>query len=763
VEFGDAPLTVNQVGSNVVLSLDRAAEQWFGSLAPKTFAFRPRVLLADGSWGEDEGRAAKQQVPELSDALREGVLRGWPLANGSIVFAGQGALVRVSSQTGDVLERAPRAFENATTSCSAVGLGTPRDPKAFGFVCGARLGKTDIYRYENGGLTPVRSFPDPRVVRSSDNGRLVVEGSCEARREDMRRSLCVVEASGAIQAFGLSGAVDDARPVALSDGRLALVTPPTPRSLATLTLIGGGRAKRMSLKWPNARKDEQEMLRTGTWLEDFQERRPGVVGGWIDRRGHVLGFEIDVDGTVRMGQLIYELGKTVISGRFALGWLPSKRGYETTDGGMNWKAVALPMQLGQSRELGCGPVGCANAGWLRMGWGSLAGDTPELRQPDALSRPSPARAPLSLECEAIAKPRLSARSEDRYPAAGRGVAPLTKFAVFAGEPGPIVKVGERGFTIETADTAYADRNMSGSGRVFAWGDPNAAPRWQAKWMMVGSSKVYSSRVTTAPASTLEGLRTTLAAQRYAATWFFVAGQSPGRALMVGKRNYPVEAVVLSVVDGQPITEVRRPDGSRFQGLLAALEHSGTIAVLEQSSAIAMSLWVVDGVGARVIGRYGYRSRTQLRLARHSADGRMALLMTVNQRAPLDEWVFAPAAEGAWEWPEPLGSRYAMMKRFCDGSEPGWRTTAPMEQSTYLTDSQGARVAVLGGVGIMREREGDGCYESLLLRVASSDIDSFGKASLTAKGGTSGAAPTTPVALITADKRLDLRCRPGPQR
>ncbi len=760
VEFDDAPLTINQVGSNVVLSLDRSADQWLGSTPPKAFAFRPRVLLPDGSWGEDEGRAVKQVMPKISNALRESVLRGWPLANGTVVFAANGDLVRVSTQTGDVIERAPRAFDNPSATCSAVGLGT--DPKAFGFICGARLGKTDIYRYEKNGLTLVRSFADPRIVRSSDNGRFVVDGGCDAGSDSARRSLCVVEASGAVRAFELTGAVDGARAVALSDGRLALVTPPTERSLPTLTLIGGSRAKRISLKWPTAKKDEREMLQKGAWLEDFRERRPGVIGGWIDRRGHVLGFEIDVDGTLRVGQLIYELGKTVVSGRFGLGWLPSKRGYETTDGGMNWKAVALPTPLAQSLELACGPVGCANAGWLRMGWGAVAAETAELRQPDVLSRPASVRGSLSLQCEAIAKPRLSvSRPEDRYARPGVGQ-PLTKFAVFAGEPGPVVKVGERGFTIETAETVYTDRNMSGSGRVFAWGDPNATPRWQAKWMMLGSSKVYSSRVTSAPAASLEGLRTALSAQRYTSTWFFVAGQTPGHALIIGKRNYPLETVLLSVVDGQPITEVRRPDGTRFQNFLAGLEHSGTIALLEQSSAHEMALWVIDGAGARVTGRYKYRSGTQVRLARHTADGRLGMLVTANQRLPLDDWLFVPATGGEWTWPEPLGSRYAMMKRFCENGETGWRTKTPTEQTTYLTDARGARLAVTGGTAFMLEQEGDGCYEAFLMRGASTDLESFGKMPLPTapKGDPKREAPTIPVAFVTADARLELRCRPG---
>jgi hypothetical protein len=758
VEFDDAPLSLSQVGSNVVLSLDRSAEQWFGSTPPKVYSFRPRVLLPDGSWGDDEGRTVKQAIPKISDALRAGVLRGWPLANGTVVFAESGDLVRVSIQTGEVIERAKRAFDSPRATCSPVGLATPRDAKAFGFVCGTRLGKTDIYRYENNGLTLVRSFADPRIVRSSDNGRLVIEGGCDTSSANTRRSLCVLEASGAVHAFELSGAGGDARPVALSDGRLALVTPPTARSLPTLTLIGGSRAKRISLKWPSAKKDEQEMLQKGAWLEDFQERRPGVIGGWIDRRGHVLGFEIDVDGTLRMGQLIYELGKTVVNGRFGLGWLPSKRGYETTDGGMNWKAVALPTPLAQSRELACGPVGCANAGWLRVGWGPIGEGAGELRQPDAIARPAVARKSLSLQCEALSKPRHSvSRSEDRYSRPGVGQPPPTKFGVFAGEPGPVVKVGERGFTIETAETVYADRNMSGSGRVFAWGDPNLTPHWQAKWMMLGSSKVYSSRVTAAPAATLEGLRTALGAQRYTSTWFFIAGETPGRALMVGKR--PLETVVLAVVDGQPITEVRRPDGSRFQSFLAALEHSGTIALLEQSAAHEMSLWVIDGAGARVTARYRHRSGTQVRLARHTADGRIGMLMTTTQRQPLDEWLFAPT-EGTWTWPAPLGSRYAMTQRFCEKGEVGWRTKTPIEQTIYLTDPRSAPFSITGGTASMLAKEGDGCYEALVLRGTAGDLDTFDKGHLAVvKGEATGGAPTIPVALVAGDARLELLCRP----
>ena len=760
IRFDDTPLTLSENGGNVVLSVDPAASGWFASAPSKVYDFKPRILQPDGSWGESERRTeSPAAVPKFNDSLREAVLRGFPLADGTVVYADHGELIRVSLDTGEVLERASHAFEDRAATCTPVGFGNTRDPKAFGFVCGSRFGKTNIYRYEKGGLALVRSFAEPRVVKSSGNGRLVVEGTCDPVAQTAHRALCVVTASGDAQAFELSGAVDDARAVAMSDGKLALITPPTPRSMPTLTLISGTSAKRLTLKLPISRRNYGEVLQKGAWLEDMQERRAGVIGGWALRSGangdarsdQLRGFEIDIDGTVREGEAILFLGQTSINGNFGLGWPSSRLGWETTDGGMRWKQIPhLPPPLGTTRELGCSAVGCVSAGWLRIGWGEHASDHGELRQPDSIFPLGSGARTLGLECEAASKPRASVTRSSERPSFGSKATTLTKFPPFAGEPGPTVRIGERGFVIEVGAAQVYDRNIGGAGRVFAWGDPSRAPHWQATWMSLGSSKVFSTRAAPSPATTLEGLRAQLPPP-YSSAWGFTPGQSPGHALFIGRRGY--ESVALFAVDGQPLTELRRPDGSAFNTIVASLEHAGTVSLLEQSAFNEVTLWTIDGGGARTVSRFGYRNGLQLRLARQVSDGRIGMFMTTHQRVATEEWIFPTSSSGDFEWPVSLGTRARMTTRFCGKSDTGWRSETPLDQGLFVVDARGQRPVVSTGTAFLLAADGNGCYEAIAARATSIDLGTFGKDPLP-----KGDPLTIPVAVLFGDSRLDLRCR-----
>ncbi len=763
IEFDNTPLTISKQGDNIVLSVDPAAMGWFGPTPAKSYSFRPRVLQPDGSWSEVEKRRAEAltETPKINDAFRDAVLRGFPLGDGTAVYAQNGELVRVSLASGEVLERATRAFEDRAATCTPVGLATMRDPKAFGFVCGSRFGKTSIYRYEKGGLTLVRSFPEPRIVRSSGNGRLVVEGSCDSESHAARRPLCVVTPAGESQGFELSGAVDDARVVAMSDGKLALITPPTKRAMATLTLISGTSAKRVTLKLPSSSRSDQDVLQKGSWLEDFREHRAGVIAGWAfrsDPRGgdQMRGFEIDIDGTVREGQSIYGLGQTVISGDFGLGWPSGKLGWETVDGGMHWKQVPqLPLPLGNVKVLGCSAVGCASAGWLRLGWGEVASGSRDPGQPDSIYAPNRLPRTLSLRCEAVSKARTSViRSNDRYYGAQNQIL-LSKFGPFASEAGPPIKAGERGFVVElgAAASTYEARTVSGSARIFAWGDSTHAPNWQAKWMSLGSSKLHETRIAAAPATNLEALRSSIV-QPYGEAWVFTPGQTQGHALLVGRHGY--ESVVLHAIEGQPLAELRRPDGSAFLSILAALEYAGTVNLLEQSAINELRLWTIDGGGARVASTFGHRrniGQHNLRLARHTIDSRVGMIVTTNQRKWMDEWLFSPTSQTEPAWPTSLGPREPMTTRFCGKGEAGWRAETTVDQNIVLEDASGRRQSTNSSVAFLASKAGDGCYESLASRVLTGELETFGRDPLP-----KGEPLTIPVALYSVSSRLDLRCR-----
>ncbi|NVL83909.1 hypothetical protein, partial [Escherichia coli] len=99
----------------------------------------------------------------------------------------------------------------------------------------------------------------------------------------------------------------------------------------------------------------------------------------------MLGIEIAIDGKATPGQFIRDAGMPFVSGRYGFGWTPSRRGFETIDGGMTWTSLELPeplVPLAKVERRACGPVGCLAAGWLRVGWG-------EAKKPPVPAAPAP--------------------------------------------------------------------------------------------------------------------------------------------------------------------------------------------------------------------------------------------------------------------------------------------------------------------------------------------------------------------------------------
>src|SRR5262249_35132933 len=160
-------------------------------------------------------------------------------------------------------------------------------------------------------------------------------------------------------------------------------------------------------------------LRLGMWLDGFEERRPGVVGGWIEAGGAMLGVEIDLDGHAQHGPFIRDAGSPIVSGRYGLGWAASRRAGETTDGGVSWGAAARrrggvggvagaggpepSAPPGGVASRGGGPIGCSGAGWLRVGWGARAGGArPPVEIPTPSHRAPRGAASLDLACEPVA-------------------------------------------------------------------------------------------------------------------------------------------------------------------------------------------------------------------------------------------------------------------------------------------------------------------------------------------------------------------------
>ncbi len=322
--------------------------EWFevrpdGKTAPMSSAPAGSERPERGVPPRDENTRPFGPVP-LAAAIED----GWPLVDGTALVARDGALARVRLIDGAIVERIDDAFPLKPARCHPLSRARPGDLGALAFVCGEPGGRTVLYAWDapNARLLESRRFDGPREVLAFGNGALAARGPCApdggviGRGAVGQQAWCTMSPSSVWRETTLTGeGVDGARIVVLADDRLAVVHPPRREDLATarITLMDGATVSDVPITFPAMREDVAHALRAGVWTDGFEERRPGILGGWIDAAGSVLGVEIAVDGTARIGEYIRDAGAPVASGRWALGWTASRRGFETTDGGMTWE------------------------------------------------------------------------------------------------------------------------------------------------------------------------------------------------------------------------------------------------------------------------------------------------------------------------------------------------------------------------------------------------------------------------------------------
>jgi hypothetical protein len=512
-----------------------------------------------------------------------------------------------------------------------------------------------------------------------------------------------------------------ARLVVLSDGRNVLVRPPVGGDLSTarLTITNGREASHLLLKIPPLRPEIARALRWGVWMDGFEERRPGVLGGWVDAGGSIIGVEIGTNGDTRVGEYIRDAGSPIVSGRWGFGWTASGAGFQTTDGGMTWaKEIELPGPIAEGdparegRERACGPVGCLLAGWLRVGWG-LRPAAPVPDAPPARSlwarRPSPG---LTFDCELLAAkpadpptvrpathrdapspPWIGPRAGGLSPSASWGT--VSEFPPFAGRPGPSLSADERGLPVEVSAGLEHSFRSQLLARVYAWG-PNTGDwtpggRWQIRWQSPwgGWTDARSSAMSPAPWPGLDAARRALATAQ-PGTWALAHGDDFDHALLVAQDATGAGGSGASVIvlesDRSPV-EVRAAGGEPLPTVEAAVHSAGRwyIATVQRPSEPAATvLWSLDGAVAREVGRVprlGFSVRPPMRLARRG-DGRTLGLVLDGQPefdrgAPL--WVTSFDVEtGVVGEPEKLtpadlSDRTAPL---CTGDDAGWEVELP---------------------------------------------------------------------------------------
>ncbi len=733
--------------------------------------------------------------------LRRAIEDGWPLKDGTAVVAHAGALYRVDLQDGAIVDEAPRAFEGKNARCHPLALPTAADPSGFGFVCGEPEGATVIYAYdaERAAVTALLRFGSPRAVWAGGTGGLVVRGPCAdvpAREEGV---FCVRNKSGQQRELKLRGDALQERVVPLGDGRIALIGPPTGNlEAARITIVDGDRAKTAPLAFPKVAPDMDRALRLGIWLEGFEERRDGVIGGWIEAQGSMIGVEIGTDGRVTLGQLIRDAGDPVVSGRYGVGWTKSRRGYETVDGGMTWTTFEPPTPLTEQPESrGCGPIGCSARGWLRVGWGTpkaaLSTSTQVPRQPIA---PLPVHRPVALSCSlasveppdasapAPAKPpprpapalRLGLRTPTPLPTAA-----ASDMAPFLGIKGPATRADQRGITYEVTTSFDSSVRTGPYARVYALGpkagdwEPSNA-QWLVRWAAPfgGWDKSKSSAAATAPLHLLDVSRLSVGAYYGSYTQYALVGSTDGaRALLSARRTSGAELSLFALEHDHAPVEIRRENNEPWSSVEAALHTGGAwyVAISDPAPFQQTLVYRVDGSVAHLVARMPravseVRSGS-IRLASHSVTGMPAVVVD-GQPGPdassPRRWLMAIDTDaGAFAEPLLLGTADAAERAPilpCTDDAPGWLFDA----STPLpiaVEAAGARATLGGAFARLRFDETRAC-----LVAATGSVDpTLGAAlrDLAKKPGFKPQAPPrsesfVPVAVIAQRTRYGLVCQ-----
>lgn len=652
-------------------------------------------------------------------ALRLAVTDGWPLSDGTALVARDGALMRIRLADGFVVEESANAFPMNPARCHPFSLATTRDRGAFGYACGEPRGPTRIYVWaaDASRLVEARRFAEPRQVNSFGNGALAVRGSCEevgaAETAGNATRWCAMSPSGLWSERIVRGV--GAHLVVLSDGRTAVLRPPVDGDLTTasITTTEGARETPQRVSFGAMATDESHVLRFGVWMEGFEQRRPGWIGGWVDLAGSILGLEISLGGETRLGEYIRDARGPVVGGRWGLAWPLSRRGFETTDGGMTWtQGIALPEPLPQpaaGQEHLCGPIGCLMEGWVRVGWGA---EVPtNLPEPEPLARPrSLSAAPLRLACEPTS---------------------TTRFPEFSRREGPAIAAGDAGLWADVSSDFDPQLRTVPFARAYAWGPHDAdwtgAAKWEVLWMWPwgANPEVRASEAAPAQWGKLDAAQAAMRSlSGWQNGWTVVTGDEPDHALLVTRgASGPSSRRVALLESGRAPAWIQSPAES-FESVGAATRLAGRWYLATSQRPLeppAAVLWTLDGGTPRELARLprvALEGRRPVRLARRS-DGR-ALGIAVEGQPDVNRdastWVVGIDTEtGEVSDPEelaPLTSADGDVST-CSGDEPGWVLDLPYPGSVEVRIGEHWG-ATLAGVGArMRLSTSHTCVEGVV--------------------------------------------------
>lgn len=716
--------------------------------------------------------------------LAAAIERGWPMSDGTALVAHEGALAWVRVSDGQIARLARDAFPLRKSTCHPMPMKRANE-LALAFVCGEPQGPTIVYRFDprTRQLEEAKRFARPRVVLPSGRGAIIVRGPCHDEPiAPSERAYCAYVSTRGWFDVRLRGDIGQERVVALEDGRVAVISPPRgDLSTGRLTLIQEGRAHTESLVISSGSRKPNTLLH-GVWMDGFEERRPGVLGGWIDVGGGVVGIEIDTHGRAQLGEYVQELGAVVTSGRYGLGWTGARRAYETTDGGMSWKVSDAPEiierrldQQGRARVRTCGPVGCRLAGWLRVGWGepeNTPKEKPRLSMPPAISvNPRP----LEVQCHAVSPlparapiaPRPEAQKAHHPWQSWTGTVTLqNEFSPIFGVTPPRLRSEEQGLSLEIYEGIA---RWSPLGRIYAWGpkggDWDKTGKWTVRWLspLHDTLRVRSSATSALPNVIVEHARAS-SGMPVLSSWSLISGDDDQHALLIARRFGRTDSTVFEVEPDHAPVEVRREGGDPLGDIDAAVRTGGHwfLAHTTTGGGFATIIWRVDGGVARELIRIPRAQETYaqpLRLARRHEGTGLAMVLDGQPRGDRHfptRWL-VPVDLDAGQLGEPewqgLASFADKAVSVCTGNESGWVLDAPWGASVQLRSPK-ATVGVLSNVfGRFRFERDAVCIER-----AYGQLDVPGARGLLDLRAQGTRVETMPVSVSVLGDRVALLCR-----
>lgn len=448
--------TLALTSDGAVATVQGAVAQPFGDLARRA---REITDLDD-----EHGAAPRVPIPARRRALELAALHGVALDSTRAAFVEAGALYEVELATGSV-----RVLDQHAAPAAARCHGL-RQGVGLAFACGLERGSTTLYRLTaDRRLDEIARFATPRIVHSSGSGALVVRGSCApAGGDDLAH--CVIDRDGGRREVRVRGDAGVERAVALADGRVVLVVPPRLGAPGALLIVARDGEKRVvPISLPRQDSGVLALLKQGFWLDGMVEHAPGVIGAWVTASGPFVGARITLDGKVTVGPTQWPLEQTLLSGERAL--IVTNTPRETVDGGFEWRDVELPARPTASTagsERGCGSIGCAVDGWIRVGWrgASRDGDLALVSDPKRRETSWALPGRWRFDCTPVATSRPSAASAAPAgrPAAvmlGRRRPPSPRWDAFQGLAAPSLTPSELGFDV--------GGDLAVPFRAYAWG------------------------------------------------------------------------------------------------------------------------------------------------------------------------------------------------------------------------------------------------------------------------------------------------------